>query len=886
MNAAGSRRLFLAPEVVQTSSMDCGPAALKCLLQGFGINASYGRLREACQTDVDGTSIDTIEDAANRLGLLAEQTVLPIDHLFMASADALPALLVVNHADGGTHFVVVWRRFGAWLQIMDPASGRRWVRQGLFVHEIYRHTASVPAAQWRDWAGTAAFLDPLRARMAEVGIDARDGKALCAAAQADHGWRGLAALDAAVRLVAALRASGGIGGGRAAHNLLVALLARTQESPRDLFRAIPERYWFAAPGPTPAELQLRGVVLLRVPGRAVVSQEDAAADLSPELTAALREAAARPLGALWNLVRAEGLTRPALLAAALAVATGAILIETLLFRGLVDIAAMFSLPQQRLAAILAVIAFSALLLTMEVPIVTESMRIGRHLETRLRMALLAKLPRLPDRYFQSRPISDMADRGHGIHATRLLPGMVTNAVQTFCELLLTLLGIALIDPRAAPLAFAIVVVAIAMPALLQPFVRERDLRVRNHNAALGGFYLDALLGLVPVRAHRAQRVVQRLHEGLVVAWMRAGRRLLGLSVIADAAQSLICLGLAGTLLVAHIGRAGGITGADLLLIFWTLKLPALGHGLTLLAQQFPAQQNALARLLEPLSTPEDATPAAASTPAPDRAGGMAIAIADGMVVAGGHTILRDVTLNIAPGEHLAIVGPSGAGKSTLIGLLLGWHRLSHGSLRVDGAPLTPDAQDALRRATAWVDPGVQVWNRSLVDNLGYSAADGGLARIGGAIEAAELRGVLRSLPEGMQTKLGEGGALLSGGEGVRVRLGRAYTQGEARLALLDEPFRGMDRARRGALLAGARQRWAGATLLCVTHDIGATMGFDRVLVVEHGRIVEDASPAELAAAPSRYRAMLRAEQAALAEMWDGADWRRIAISDGRAREPA
>src|SRR5687767_15723636 len=65
--------------------MDCGPAALKCLLDGFGLPASYGRLREACQTDVDGTSIDTLEDLANDVGLLAEQVLLPVDHVLASS---------------------------------------------------------------------------------------------------------------------------------------------------------------------------------------------------------------------------------------------------------------------------------------------------------------------------------------------------------------------------------------------------------------------------------------------------------------------------------------------------------------------------------------------------------------------------------------------------------------------------------------------------------------------------------------------------------------------------------------------------------------------------------------------------------------------------------
>ena len=105
-------RRWRAAEIVQTSAMDCGPAALSCLLDGFGIATSYGRLREACQTDIDGTSIDTLEQVADALGLPAEQVMIPLDHVLLPQAATLPAIAVVRQADGSTHFLVVWRRHG------------------------------------------------------------------------------------------------------------------------------------------------------------------------------------------------------------------------------------------------------------------------------------------------------------------------------------------------------------------------------------------------------------------------------------------------------------------------------------------------------------------------------------------------------------------------------------------------------------------------------------------------------------------------------------------------------------------------------------------------------------------------------------------------------
>jgi ATP-binding cassette subfamily B protein len=500
------------------------------------------------------------------------------------------------------------------------------------------------------------------------------------------------------------------------------------------------------------------------------------------------------------------------------------------------------------------------------------------------MALLRKLPKLTDRYFQSRPISDMAERSHSIALTRLVPSLGIQCVQTIWDIVFTLTGIIIIDSASSGLALLVTGLAIGLPLLAQPLLNERDLRVRSHSGALFSFYLDALLGLVPIRTHRAELAVRREHEGLLVEWARSSRSLIQLSLAIEGVQSLVCMGFVVLMLFQHFERAGGVTGGDLLLVYWTLKLPAIGQRLTALAHQYPAQRNTLLRLLEPLATPEEpeATKLNENT-AEDNAKsstGVRIEMITGNVIVAGHSILQDINLEIAPGEHIAIVGPSGAGKSSFVGLLLGWHRLASGTVLVDGVNLNGSNQQALRQETAWVDPAVQLWNRSFLDNLCFSANDSGFDHIASAIDAAALRGVLQKLPSGLQTYLGEGGALLSGGEGQRVRLGRALLQTDVRLALLDEPFRGMDRNQRRQLLNEARQWWANATLLCVTHDVEETLSFNRVLVVEDGQIIEDDNPRQLAAHDSRYRDLLNTEKLVRQELWTGKAWRRIHIKNG------
>ena len=880
-----SAQRWLVPEQVQTSAMDCGPAALTALLAGHGIQASYGRLREACQTSVDGTSIDTIEDVAVTLGLDAEQVMLPIDFLEREEAAAFPALIVTTLPTGATHFILIWNRLGPWIQIMDPGVGRRWVRWSDLANEIYLHQMPVPAALWRDWASGEEPRTVWRRALAELGVDSADATHLIDQATAIHTWYGIATLDAAIRLVNALVRADGLSRGSEAREFITTCLAQVghaQPLPLDL---IPPQYWFARPIPaTPAHeeqeelLLIKGAVLVRV--RGLRPAEATPPELSPELAAALREPQPEPERLLLQMLGRDGWLPPGLLMLATIATAAGFTVEALLLQGIMKAGSPLLQGEQRITTLFVMIIFLIALALVNLLSIALTHLLGRRLELRLRTTLLEKISRLGSHYFHSRLVSDMAGRAHGLSMLRDIPSVIINVVQNSTQLLLTTAGLIWISPSGASAAIMLNLLLILLLIGLNGSMIERRQRVRAHTNALRQLFLDTLLGLVPLRLHGAERSVQREHEQRLTTWWQSSSSLIRLNILAQAGASLIYVLFAVAQVMMFL-ESGGPSDRVLLLLFWTMSLP--GYALSLIGQiqLYPELRSRLLTLIEPLGAPDelgsDSGTLLMNEP-PPTSQGVAIDLQQVTVQAGGHVILHEIDLHIAPGEQIAVVGPSGAGKSSLAGVLLGWHIPSAGSCQVDGRPLTGAAIHALRRVTAWVDPAVQLWNRSLMANLNYGHPDGVIDSL--VIEQADLLDLLERLPQGIHTRLGEGGGLVSGGEGQRVRLGRAFTQSEPRLVLLDEPFRGLDRSQRANLLARSRARWPEATMICITHDVSETLNFPRVLVIEEGQIVEDDSPENLAVTNSRYRALLDAEERTRRETWSSTLWRRLRLSAG------
>jgi len=891
------RRPLLAPEVVQTSGMDCGPAALKALMEGLGCSLNYGRLRDACQTSVDGTSIDMLEALCLQLGFEASQRVVPLDHLLLPGTDTFPAILVTRIASGAPHFVVVWNQLAGLVQLMDPSTGRRWVAPRRLLDEVYVHSLPVTASMWRQLASDSDFAGALRYRLGRLGMAEAEADDLLLRASASPSCLPLAALDAAARMVSVASSSGGASGfsARRVRDLweqaIVEGAAPTQ--------VIAPMYWSSRLLPPQEEggeelVLLSGAVLLRVRPRSAVALADAArgsdatpaeGPLNPEVARALSELAPAPERTLGNFLRAEGPSALVAMVLALLLAAGSIAVQALFFRGLLDVTALLASPQARAGAVATVLVLMVALLALEWPVTAALKRLGRGLELRFRVELLRALPRLSDRYFSSRLSSDMGHRGHQIHLVRNLPEMVGRATRDFFELLIISAGLVWLAPALAAPVLAATGIALAIPFALQATLQQADLRVRTQSGAMSRFYLDAFLGLMPIRTHGAERSVRREQERLLVGWTRAGEGLLSLTLATETLQSLLGVGIAVWLLLSYLGATPEANANLLLVAYWALRLPALGQSLVASLREYPMFRNVMLRLLEPLGVARDSArpEAPAPTPAPG-SGGMSIELRDVSVQALGHVLLTGVSLRMEPGTHVAVVGPSGAGKSTLAHLLLGLHQPASGELRIDGRLVDEDSLRHLHPAMAWVDPTVHLWNQSLLANLGYGAPSAAPA-LGELLHQAELVPLLERLPEGLQTPLGEGGSLVSGGEGQRVRLGRALQRAGARLVILDEPFRGLDRERRSALLQRARALWRDATLICVTHDISETLEFPRVLVVKSGAVVEDAAPRELLEREdSTYRALFDMEASTRETLWGSEHWRKLYLSGGQLQE--
>ena len=213
--------------------------------------------------------------------------------------------------------------------------------------------------------------------------------------------------------------------------------------------------------------------------------------------------------------------------------------------------------------------------------------------------------------------------------------------------------------------------------------------------------------------------------------------------------------------------------------------------------------------------------------------------------------LKDFTLEIEPGETVALVGPSGAGKSTVFQLAERFYDPQAGTIRLDGIPLTSADSAEVRRRIALVPQDGVLFSADARDNLRYGAWEADDEAVWAAARAANAERFLRELPQGLDTYLGESGTRLSGGQQQRMAIARALLR-DAPILLLDEATSALDAESEQLVQQALDRLMAQRTTLVIAHRLATVRAADRIVVLDEGRIVEQGTHAQLTEAGGLY----------------------------------
>ncbi len=391
---------------------------------------------------------------------------------------------------------------------------------------------------------------------------------------------------------------------------------------------------------------------------------------------------------------------------------------------------------------------------------------------------------------------------------------------------------------------AAVVLAITVPVLIV-FMVLVGLRANAATDArwraltlLSAHFLDLVRGLPTLRAFGREAAQARRIAEVGDAYRRETMATLRVAFLS--ALVLELCSMVGTALVAAtigIELAGGhlelSAGLTVLLLAPELYAPLRGVG-----QQFHAAADGTAaatRLLDALEGEPDVATPQAPTAAPDPA--VAAVRLEGVRFAhpGRRPVLDGVDLDLAPGALTALVGDSGAGKTTLAALVLRLADPQAGRVRCGGVDLRDVRVEDWRARVAWVPQQARMFAGTIAENIALGAPSAGPEAIRAAASAAGVLETIEALPDGLQTRVGDGGRRLSAGQAQRVALARALAS-DARLLVLDEPTAHLDRASARVAIDALRCAARGRTVLVVTHDRELAARADHVAVLHAGRV--------------------------------------------------
>jgi ATP-binding cassette, subfamily B, bacterial len=229
----------------------------------------------------------------------------------------------------------------------------------------------------------------------------------------------------------------------------------------------------------------------------------------------------------------------------------------------------------------------------------------------------------------------------------------------------------------------------------------------------------------------------------------------------------------------------------------------------------------------------------------------------------GQRIFQDFSLTITPGERVGLVGHSGGGKSTLFALLQRFYDVQAGQILLDGQNIARVTQESLRAAMAIVPQDISMFHRSVMENIRYGRPEATDDEVMQAAFAARCD-FIEQLPQGMRTIVGERGVRLSGGQRQRIAIARAFLK-DAPLLLLDEATSALDTESEEAIREALGHLMSRRTVIAIAHRLSTVRNFDRIVVLQTGRVIQDGPPDVLVRREGLYRQLVQREVDRLAQ---------------------
>ncbi|MHC4939767.1 MAG: ABC transporter ATP-binding protein [Planctomycetota bacterium] len=489
-----------------------------------------------------------------------------------------------------------------------------------------------------------------------------------------------------------------------------------------------------------------------------------------------------------------------------------------------------------------------------------SAHLGQYVAAGLRFDLFRHLHRLDFTFHDRRRKGDLLVRL--VADIRLLRNALVKIPLDLSENALLMLGMAVVmlvmDWRLALIAYAAVPLLVIlirryrkpMKAAVRKQRRQEGSIADVINESLGAIEVVQGLGLEEQEAKRFGGANRRsLKEGVKAARLEAKLRW-----ASHLAVGLITAAVVG--MAAHRIRAGALSPGDLVVFISYLRAFARPlRRASRTTEQITRTTVAGERVFEIFDREPEVRDEPDAVEAPKLRGGVRF---EGVGLRHGRYpwVLRDLELEVRPGERLGIVGPTGAGKSSLMKLLPRFYDPTEGRVLLDGHDVRSLTLSSLRRQIAFVFQEPVLFATTVAANIAAGLPGASRKQIEEAARRAGIHEVIAGLAEGYDTELGERGGTLSGGQRQCVAIARAILRDEP-IVVLDEPTTGLDRRAAAMVTDALDQLMRGRTVFLITHELERLRDADRIVVLDHGRIVQEGSYDMLSSRKGLFRQLVR-----------------------------